>query len=297
MSPVVLALPGYESLGAGIAAHLHADAGSLEVRRFPDGESYVRIGSAVHGRDAIVVGGLDRPDPKVIALLFALETARELGAARVGLVAPYLAYMRQDRRFHDGEAVAARLFGRVLSRSTDWLVTVDPHLHRIHDLSEVYAIPTRVVHAAPAIAEWVLTHVEHALFIGPDEESGQWVSDVARQAKAPSVVLEKIRRGDRDVEVSVPDIGRWRDHVPVLVDDIVSTGRTLLETVGHLRRAGMRPPICVAVHGIFADGAAESLASAGARVVTCNTVLHPTNAIDLTPALGQAVAGLLQGTP
>jgi ribose-phosphate pyrophosphokinase len=267
----------------------------LAVRRFPDGESYVRLGSAVAGRDVVLACGLDRPDPKVIPLLFALEAARELGASRVGLVAPYLCYMRQDRRFQDGEAVAARLFGRVLSRSVDWLVTVDPHLHRIHDLAEVVSVPARVVHAAPAIAAWVQVEVERPLFVGPDAESEQWVSNVARRADAPWIVLRKVRRGDREVEVSVPDVDRWRDRVPVLVDDIVSTGRTLLETLGHLKRAGMKPPVCVAVHALFAERASEDLIAAGARVVTCNTVAHATNAIDLVPDLAEAVAALVTG--
>jgi ribose-phosphate pyrophosphokinase len=293
MSALVLGLPGYTALAARLAESIGSDTGQLDFRRFPDGESYVRISSSVAGQDVVVAASLDRPDPKVIPLLFALETARELGARSVGLVAPYLSYMRQDRRFLEGEAVAARLFARVLSRSTDWIVTVDPHLHRIHDLSEVYAVPTRVVHAAGAIAAWVATNVERPLFVGPDEESEQWVSDVAARASSPCVVLRKIRRSDRDVEVSVPEVDRWREHTPVLVDDIVSTGRTLIETIGHLKRAGMRPPVCVAVHGIFADGSAEGLAAEGATVITCNTVIHPTNAIDLVPELAEAITDML----
>jgi ribose-phosphate pyrophosphokinase len=295
MTPVVLSLPGSEETGARLVERLAGDLGVLAVRSFPDGESYVRLVSPVQDRDVIVVCGLQRPDPKVVPLLFALETARELGARRVGLVAPYLCYMRQDRAFQQGEAVAARLFARVLSRSIDWLVTVDPHLHRIHDLSEVYAVPTRVVHAAPAVAAWVREQVERPLLVGPDIESEQWVSDVAARAGAPWIGLRKTRRGDRDVEVSVPDVERWKEHVPVLIDDIVSTGRTLLQTIGHLKRAGMQPPVCVVVHGLFAEGADQALAAAGARVVTCNSVAHPTNGIDLVPLLADAVQAMQRG--
>jgi ribose-phosphate pyrophosphokinase len=143
VNPVVLALPGSERAADDLCARLSYERGALETRRFPDGESYVRIASSVQDRPVVVVCGLDRPDPKLVSLLFTLETCRELGASRVGLVAPYLCYLRQDRAFHEGEAVAARLFARVLSRSIDWLVTVDPHLHRIHDLTEVYSVPCR----------------------------------------------------------------------------------------------------------------------------------------------------------
>ncbi len=293
MKPVVLSLPENEATADRLARALDAERGQLLVRSFPDGESYVRVASPVAGRDVVVVCGLDRPDAKLVPLLFTLETSRELGATTVGLVAPYLCYMRQDRAFHEGEAVAARLFARILSRSLDWLVTVDPHLHRIHDLAEVYPIPSRVVHAAPAVAEWVRANLERPLFVGPDSESEQWVADVARRAGAPSIVLAKTRLGDRDVEVSVPEVERWRDHTPVLVDDIVSTGRTLLATVAHLRAAGMRDPTCIAVHGLFADQADEALAAAGARVVTANSVAHATNRIDLLPLLGAAVSELV----
>jgi ribose-phosphate pyrophosphokinase len=104
------------------------------------------------------------------------------------------------------------------------------------------------------------------------------------------LVLQKVRRGDREVEVSVPEVARWREHTPILVDDILSTGRTMIETVGHLRREGMRPPVCISVHGIFAGDAFNELMAAGAgNVVTTNTISHVTNAIEVTPLLAQGV--------
>jgi ribose-phosphate pyrophosphokinase len=136
--------------------------------------------------------------------------------------------------------------------------------------------------------------VPHPLLIGPDEESSQWVSDVAHRASAPFVVLTKTRRGDREVEVSVPDIERWRSHTPVLVDDIVSTARTMIETVGHLRRAGLAAPVCVAVHAVFAQTAYEDLRAAGASdSVSCDTIRHPSNRIALAPAIAAAVRAQL----
>jgi ribose-phosphate pyrophosphokinase len=173
-------------------------------------------------------------------------------------------------------------------------VTVDPHLHRITDLSQVYSVPTRVVHAADSVAAWVRAQVRHPVLIGPDEESAQWVGDVARRAEAPFVVLTKKRRGDRDVEVSVPDVERWRLHTPVLVDDIVSTARTMIETVGHLRRAGLAAPVCVAVHAVFAQTAFEELRAAGAAdIVSCDTIRDPSNRIALAAAIAAGVRELL----
>jgi ribose-phosphate pyrophosphokinase len=268
-----------------------AARGDLTLRRFPDGESYVRLASPVRDRDVALVCTLEHPDDKVLPLLFTAATARDLGAARVGLVAPYLSYMRQDRRFVDGEGVTSTYFASLLSRAFDWLVTVDPHLHRRTSLGEIYTIPCEVVHAAPRVAAWIREHVRQPLLIGPDAESAQWVAAVAGAAGAPSIVLEKVRRGDRDVSVSVPDVDRWRGHTPVLVDDIVSTAKTMIETVGHLRRLALPAPVCIAVHAVFATGAyGELLATGAERVVSCDTIPHSSNEISLVDDLAAAVS-------
>ena len=289
-SPLVIPLPGNESLASALPRVIGGERGEATVRRFPDGESYVRLLADPFGRDVVVVAALDRPDDKILSLLLLVETARELGAASVGLCAPYLPYMRQDKRFNEGEAVSARLFPRFLGRSVDWLVTVDPHLHRIHDLAEVWSIPATAAHAAPAIATWLTRHVDRPLLIGPDEESAQWAEEVARRAEAPCVVLNKIRHGDRDVAVTVADVEKHADRTPVLIDDIISTGRTMAETLGHLRRAGMRAGVCIGVHALFAPGAMDDLKAAGAaRIVTCDSVPHTTNGIAIAPALAHAI--------
>jgi ribose-phosphate pyrophosphokinase len=225
-----------------------------------------------------------------MALLFFTKVAKEIGARRVGLVAPYLGYMRQDKRFHEGEAITSNIFAAFLSQHIDWLVTIDPHLHRHKALEEIYTIPSKVLHAADTLSTWVKETVHKPLLIGPDEESEQWVSDVAQKANAPFIVLKKTRHGDRDVEVSVPHMAAYKDHTPILVDDIISTSRTMIETVAHLKKAGTKPPICIGVHGVFAKGAYESLLKAGIeKVVTCNTIIHPSNAIDITPLLATGI--------
>jgi ribose-phosphate pyrophosphokinase len=295
MKPLVFALPGNEELADELTTPVDGERGELTLRHFPDGETYVRVEESVDARKVIVVCTLHRPDDKVLPLFFLADTLRELGAAQVGLVSPYLAYMRQDRRFQPGEGVTSRYFGEMVSSHVDWLVTVDPHLHRLESLDEVYSVPTKVVHAAPVVAEWIARNIEKPLLIGPDAESEQWVADVADRAGAPHIVLTKIRRGDRDVEVSVPEVDRWREHTPVLVDDIISTARTMIETLDHLGRADMRAAVCIGVHGVFAEGAYEELLEAGAsRVVTSDTIAHPSNGITVAPGVARAARSLLE---
>jgi ribose-phosphate pyrophosphokinase len=294
MSIMVLGLPGSEHQADSLCEELGAEHGFVELRAFPDGESYVRITADVRELDVAIVCTLDRPDPKILPLCFVAYAAREQGARRVGLVAPYLAYMRQDTQFKSGEAVSSVPFARLLSGFLDWLVTVDPHLHRRSALEEIYTVPSRVLHAAPAISAWIESHVKKPLLVGPDEESRQWVEAIAARAHAPYVVLRKVRRGDRDVDVSVPEVERWQQHTPVLADDIVSTGRTMIETVRHLRTAGMSAPICVGVHAVFAgDSYAELLAAGAERVVTCDAISHPSNEIPLGALLAQGVRHVL----
>jgi ribose-phosphate pyrophosphokinase len=290
MTLVFHAFPGREALARDLAAALGGGAEAVAWRRFPDGESLVRVSGDPAGRDAALVCGLEHPDEKALALIFAADTLRELGAASVGLVAPYLGYMRQDIRFHPGEAVSAPIFAKLLSPHLDWLVTVDPHLHRIPSLSDIYSLPSVAAASAPAIAAWIAKEVENPLLIGPDSESAQWVEEVARLAGAPSTVLEKTRRGDREVEISVPDTARHAGRVPVLVDDIISTARTMAGTVAHLRHAGLPPPVCIGVHAVFAGDALDALRQAGAgRIVTCDSIVHETNGISLISVLADAV--------
>lgn len=295
MAPLLFSLPGNEALTRQLGRETSCEIGALQVRRFPDGEISLRFVDSVARREVVLVCTLDRPDEKFLALYLAASVARELGATRIGLVVPYLSYMRQDARFHDGEGITSVHFARLVSGFCDWLVTVDPHLHRHHDLGEIYSIPTGVAPAAPTISRWITHNVQRPFVIGPDEESEQWVAGVAKAAGCQYTVLHKVRHGDRDVEVSVPQADMLRGMTPVLVDDIISTARTMIAATAHLQAAGLAAPVCIGVHALFAGDAYAALQAAGsARIVSCNTVSHPSNAIDLSAAVAASVSALLE---
>jgi ribose-phosphate pyrophosphokinase len=288
---IYIAMPGNEAMAQALAQRTAAELGAMETRRFPDGEAYVRLLSEVKGKEVDIVCTLARPDAQFLSLVFAAETARELGAHRVSLVAPYLAYMRQDSRFKDGEAISSVHFARLVSQSFDSLVTVDPHLHRRRDLSEVFTIPARVEHAAPLLADWIKAHVVNPLVIGPDVESEQWVAAVAERAGAAAyAVSSKTRLGDRQVKVELPDLSRWRHKRPVLIDDIVSSGRTMLETARELASRGMAKPFCLTVHALFADESYVELKALAERVVSTDTIPHPSNALSVVGLIAPRAA-------
>jgi ribose-phosphate pyrophosphokinase len=294
MNTIILALPGAERLAETLAQQLHCAASMLELHRFPDGEIVVRLRTAVAGQRVLLVGHLDQPDDKTLALVFAADAARELGACEIGLVAPYLPYMRQDDRFRPGEAITSRSYARLLSSTVDFLVTVDPHLHRWPSLDAIYTIRSRVVAAAPAIAEWLRREVPQPILVGPDSESEQWVADVAGRMDAPYVVMRKERHGDRDVHVHLPQGVDHAGRTPVLLDDIISSGHTMAAAVHVLRGAGWGRPLCVAVHALLDAAGQDMLHRAGvARIASCDTVPHPTNAICVAGVLAEGVRALV----
>ncbi|MBL1376060.1 ribose-phosphate diphosphokinase [Zobellella iuensis] len=296
MTPLLFSLEEPHPLSAPLCQGLGAEPGQLERRRFPDGESYLRLLSEVAGRPCLVLAELSHPDDKFLPLCFLCDTLRELGATRVGLLAPYLCYLRQDARFRPGEALSSHSFARLLSPRIDWLVTVDPHLHRIHRLDEIYSVPSVVVHATPLLADWLRGWQEPVLLVGPDAESEQWVAALAGASGRPHVVGDKVRRGDREVAVSLPDLSAYRGHTALILDDVIASGRTVLSCLRALRAQGMGPVDCAAVHGLFADDIEGELDRAGLRrLLTGNGIPHPSNAIDLSPALLPAIRRWLAG--
>lgn len=289
-SSVLFTIPGNEALGNSILKLLDAEKGEAVIRHFPDGETYVKVLTNMYEKDAIIVCSLYHPDDKILPLYFLAKTLREFRASSVTLVAPYLAYMRQDKRFADGECISSVLFAELISRFVDILITIDPHLHRRSSLNEIYSIHTSVLHAISLISKWIKDNVQKPVLIGPDSESEQWVSKVAADANAPYIVLEKIRKGDRNVKVSVPQVEKYKEYTPVLIDDIISTGKTMIETIGLLKTAGMKAAVCIGIHPILSGKAYEKLLHAGAsKVITCNTIVHPSNGIFIDEMLAKEI--------
>jgi ribose-phosphate pyrophosphokinase len=282
-------MPGNEELADALAARTGSKAGRIGIRCFPDGESYVRILAAADEK-AFLVCTLARPDEQFLPLVFAARALRTSGASDVTLVASYLAYLRQDRQFREGEAATSRTFAELVSREFDALVTVDPHLHRYATLDEIYTIPAIVVHSAPLVGGWVRDNVKAPLVLGPDEESAQWVEEVAHFVGCPWAVFSKERRGDRDVRLTAPALEQYRERAPVLIDDIISSGATMIEAAKLVFGAGMQPPHCIAVHGLFSTGTVERLGAVAKSLLTTDSIPNPHAELKLAPLIAQRLA-------
>lgn len=263
--------------------------GRIRRHRFPDGELKLTLPARLPRRVALL-RSLHAPNEKLVDVLLAACGARDLGARHVTLVAPYLAYMRQDAAFHAGEVVSQRHVGDFLASVVDRVVTVDPHLHRVHGLDDVLPDTTATaLTAAPAIGAFLRRRTPRAVVVGPDEESAQWVRIAAGAAGLPWTVARKVRRGDRRVTIALPDVDFQGRHV-VLVDDLISTGRTLAGAARALRAAGAARVDVAATHALLVPDAETAMRAAGITSIwTTDTVPHATNAIRVAALVGEAI--------
>jgi len=271
-----------------LAALLGIACRPVTTRRFPDGESLVRV--AATGDNAILYRSLDHANDRLVELLLAGAALRDRGARRVVLVAPYLGYMRQDTAFHPGEAVSQRVVGTLLAAHFDAVVTVDPHLHRIASLAEVMpGIAAVAVSAATALADTLRAALPRdTILIGPDAESRPWVESVAAPLGCEVLVGAKRRRGDRQVELTIAGIERVRGRPVLLVDDLISSGATLLGCAALLRAAGAGHIEACATHCLAGPADLRALARAGiARIRSTDTVAGPTGSIAIAAVLAE----------
>lgn len=260
--------------------------------RFPDGEFKLTLPAAL-AEHTIIYRGLEQPNDKLIELLLAARTARELGAKRLTLIAPYLAYMRQDMAFAPGEAVSQGIVGAFLADLFDAVITVDPHLHRTDTLAK--AVPARqaiALSAAQSIGRHLAGTHPDLVLVGPDAEAEQWVARAAAAAACPHLVCHKERHGDREVEVELEPADLRGKHC-VIVDDVASTGRTVAACATLLLARGARRVDVAVTHALFVGDALEVLAAAGvSEVISTDAIAHPSNRIALAPLLAQAVRSL-----
>lgn len=286
---MLFSLPEDKSLATVLSEKSKIELGLIEIRNFPDGESYIRIHSDVKNKNIFLIYRLDHPNKKILSLLFITKTLKELGAKKIFLISPYLPYMRQDKMFNPGEAISATIFAQFISSFVDQLITIDPHLHRIKHLSAIFSIPTTTLHLTYKISEWLQNNIPNSHIIGPDEESHQWVSEIAHELNAPFSIIKKIRHGDRNVTISIPDMTD-KNRTPVLIDDIISTGTTMIAAINALTSRALNQPICIGIHGLFDDKTHTALISNGAKkVITSNSILNSTNEIDITDIISDAI--------
>jgi ribose-phosphate pyrophosphokinase len=289
----IFSFDGSRALAEAVGAILEVDVHPIEVHRFPDGESLVHAHSTNPGR-ALVFRSLDQPNEKIFELLLAADALRRQGVQDIELVAPYLGYMRQDKAFHEGEAVSQQVLARLLDAAYDGVLTVEAHLHRIERLSQVFSCRADSISAAEPIALWLGEQPEQGIVIGPDSESEPWVRSIAERAGIEWVVSEKTRFADHDVRIELPELPA-DTRVAWIVDDIASSGATLETLIRILKTRGVERVGAIIVHALLDEATPARLARVGLdRLVSTDSIVHPTSEISLAPLLAETISQRLR---
>lgn len=292
-------LPSSAHFGPLLAESLGIAGHPIKLHRFPDGELRATVGPAA--TTTMVCCSLDHPNEKLIALLLAAEALRRNGASRLVLVAPYLAYMRQDAAFHSGEAISQRAIGTLLANNFDRVVTFDAHLHRTSSLADIFPGSEADNLSAASAIEALLradTIAPATVVVGPDEESRSWVPDIAGRLGLAYSVARKIRKTDQSVQITLSDPSLFFERPALVIDDIVSSGGTLIACGEALTAAGASSIQAIVVHALFPPPLMPLFGRAGIRSIrSTNSVQHPTNTVSLNNLLCHALRNELDGLP
>lgn len=287
----LLALPEAAAGASRLAEVLGVPLSLIGIHRFPDGE--IKVTAAAATSCVIVYAPLDHPNDKLLAALFASEALRRQGARRLVLVAPYMCYMRQDAAFHPGEAISQKVIGKLLAAAYDRIITVDAHLHRVRCIEDAFpGAEAADMSAVPAIADALAATAgdPQTIIVGPDEESEVWVRDLAGRLGLPHAVARKIRYGDRHVEIAFSEPQRFARKNVVLLDDMISSGGTIVAGAHTLKSAGAANIDVVVTHALFDEATASAFTAAGIRSVrSTDGVPHASNAISLAAILADAL--------
>jgi ribose-phosphate pyrophosphokinase len=300
MAMILLAGTSHPALALDLARELGEPLGALRVERFPDGELDVDVLGPVRGRQVFVLQSLHSPvGEHLLELTLVADACERQGAASVTAVIPYLGYARQDRREVGTEPLGARVVAELLAAGqVDRVVCLDLHSRAVEGC---FRHPVDHAAAVPALIEHVRGRLPlPAVVVSPDLGAVKRAEAFASPLGLPVAVVHKHRLSGAEVEARGV-VGEVRGLHAVVVDDMISTGGTLVAAVRAVLEAGAVPPVTVvASHGLFVGPAAERLRALPlARVVVSDSVPEPLNPgfplerVRSAPALAAVVRRLL----
>jgi ribose-phosphate pyrophosphokinase len=245
-----------KNLAANLASRLKQPLLNATYKRFPDDEFYVRLLDDIAGQDVLIVQTA-YPDPKIVELFLIQDAVHDAGAKKITVILPYFGYSRQDKKFEDGEAISARAIAQHISMHADCVITVDPHKEHI---LKFFTAPAYSCSAVVPIAQYLKEkHVDFIL--APDKGAKERAQEAASLIGCEHDYLEKTRIDGTTVEITPKKLDARGKHVAI-IDDIISTGGTMANSIKELKRQGATTVIVACTHGLFIGGAKEKLLSA-----------------------------------
>jgi ribose-phosphate pyrophosphokinase len=256
-------------------------------KRFSDGELYLRVGGRLEGDDVVIVQST-RTDQDLLELLLLEDAVREAGARRTFVVVPYFAYARQDRRFFPGEPVSARALSHHVELDADAVITVD--LHSSTTLGH-FRKPAFEASGIPALGR-LLRERPVDLLVSPDKGGVDRVRRMAQLLDRPWFALDKRRIDSEHVELAFPASGTLPvqgKHV-VLIDDVITTGGTIVEAARLLKRNGAGAVSAACTHGLFLRDAFERIKAVTDEIYSTDTLGNPAEKASVAPDIAQILA-------
>src|SRR3989344_1031605 len=286
---LIIGCSNSRELAKNISKILNCEYSELKVNKFPDGELYVKFNAELKNKEIILIQTLHPSNDALLELIFACHTAKELGCRNIKLVIPYLAYIRQDKRFNPGEAVSSRIVGSLLS-CVDEIITIDPHLHRFNSLNEVFNTKTKKLTANEIIKKFISKNFKNPVIIGPALESYQWAKKIALEINAEASILKKERFSSTKVKVSAVNGIEIKNKEVIIIDDIISTGNTILEAIKNIKKLKPRSINVIGIHGIFADKKVyEEIKKSTKSIITTNTIPNKNAKIDISQLIADSI--------
>lgn len=307
---IILIIGGSASqkLAADVAKELGETLSSLETKKFPDGERYLRIKGEVE-KDVTVIQSTGFPqDEHLIELLFLIRTLKDLGAEHIKVVVPYLGYGRQELRFKDGEAISAQVVANLIEESgADEFISINLHEDSVRDF---FNIPTANLSAMPPIAEYIADNVENPIIIAPDKGALGFAEEIAEILGCNCTYMSKIRLGPDKVETRIVDvqcdfdsedfdkvkkdskvnIDSVNGKEAVIIDDIIATGGTIVNAIDILKEHGARSVYVCCVHPVLVNDAVLKICAAGARdLASTDTLRSDVSSISVAKIIADAL--------
>ena len=278
---IIIECSGATHIAKKIARSSKGEYSKLELKRFPDKEMDIRFLKNVKRKKVFLVQSFyGNINEKIVETLFAGYTAKDLGAKKVNLIALHFPYLRKDKRFKPGECISSKEINKIFS-FFDKVFIVDPHLHRIKKIRKIIKVGKRIS-SVSAIANYIKKkNIKNTFFIGPDIESNQWAKGVADLLGEKSAILRKKRHSSRKVRVKFNRKVDLKDKNVIIIDDIISSGGTMLETIKEVKKLKPKKIYCIAIHGIFSENSLKKLKKQ-AVVVSTNTIPSRVSNIDIS---------------
>ncbi len=256
----------------------------VDVKRFPDGEKYVRVMGG--GSEVAVLQSTYRPqDENLMELMILGDALRERGFKKLRLIVPYLAYSRQDRVVREGEPVSVRAVMRMLGLYYDELYVFD-----IHNPETLRYFPGKAINLSPArlMAKYFKDKLGDGVVLAPDRGALGRARAIAVELDVEYSHFEKTRLSPTEVAVRPADV-EVKDRNVLVVDDIISTGGTMVKVVKFLREMGASKVFVTATHGVFAEGAIEKVGGVADELAVTDTIPTPVSKISVVPEVMKVI--------